>query len=99
MNNIIRKLQLTELIRKLQRRQSLHVMARVVVPFDFDLPCEVARYDDAKRWCAAQCGNRFVWSAQVPEKEATFGFARVTDALLFALGMPSASVHRVMMRV
>jgi hypothetical protein len=92
MGNFIRKTQQSLLIQNLQQRHSLQIVAQVVAPFDFDVPREVARYDDAKRWCTAEFGNRFVWSAQVPEKQATFGFGTEVDAILFALRAPSARV-------
>jgi hypothetical protein len=90
MNSISTTLQSTPLFQKLKRRQSLQIVARVVVHFDFDQPCGVADYDHAKRWCTAQFGSNFVWSARVPEKEATFGFTTFVDALMFALWAPSA---------
>jgi hypothetical protein len=90
MNSISTLLQSTPLFQKLKRRQSLHVAARVVVDFDFDQPCGMADYDDAKRWCAVKFGSNFVWSARVLEKEATFGFTTFVDAVMFALWAPSA---------
>lgn len=93
MNSISTSLQSTPLFQKLKRRQSLHIAARVVVHFDFDQPCGMADYDDAKRWCAAKFGSNFVWSARVPEKEATFSFMTFVDALMFALWAPNASIN------
>jgi len=90
MNSITSALQRAPLFQKLKRRQSLQIAARVVVHFDFDQPCGMADYDDAKRWCAAKFGSNFVWSARVPEKEATFGFTTFVDAVMFALSVPSA---------
>jgi len=90
MNSISSAIQRAPLFQKLKRRQSLQIAARVVVHFDFDQPCGMADYDDAKRWCTAQFGNNFVWSARVPEKEATFGFTTLVDAVMFALWAPSA---------
>lgn len=93
MNNFITQIRNSNLVARMTSRANIRVAARVVVPFNFDDPQQVAAYDAAKSRCARQSDGAFVWRADFAKGRAMFGFTHIADALLFALSMPSASVR------
>ncbi len=63
------------------------------MPFNFDDPQDVVAYETAKSRCARQFGEAFIWRADVTEGTATFSFTHFTDAVLFAMAMPAATLR------
>ena len=87
------QLRATDLVKRVVQRTKIPVTTHVVVPFNFDDPADVIAYESAKLKCARQFSGAFVWRADVAEGMATFGFTRFTDAVLFAMSMPTATLR------
>lgn len=93
LHEFVNRIRATELVKRVVQRTKIPISTHVVVPFDFDNPADVIAYQSAKLKCARQFSGAFVWRADVAEGMATFGFTRFTDAVLFAMAMPTATLR------